>query len=98
QKQAWVKYTDNSYTNSVLNDDAYRAPALCETRTYELVKAVPSSGEAEITNLFRFGEMLRTIRAAGDDGHDLPFEDHQARGATADHPYRRLIAHTRTLF
>ena len=30
--------------------------------------------------------------------HDLPYEDIDATGATANHPYRRLIEQVRTLY
>ena len=38
------------------------------------------------------------VGQASDGSHDLPYEDIDAAGATANHPYRRLIEHVRTLY
>lgn len=98
QKRTLITYTENRYTNAVIEDDSYRTPLLCETRTYELSKASASSSLPDVTNLFRFDEMQNRIQEAGDGGHDLPYEDVAATGATENHPYRRLIEHMRTLY
>jgi hypothetical protein len=37
QKRTLVTCTDNRYTNPIIQNDAYRTPLLCETRTYELL-------------------------------------------------------------
>ena len=58
---------------------------------YELLKAAPDSTLPDITNLFGFDEMLAKVSQASDGSHDLPYEDINATGATASHPYRRLI-------
>jgi hypothetical protein len=84
------------YTNAVATDDAYRAPLLAETSTYELIQAAPAANIASITNLFGFGESLAAIEATSGT-HDIAFEDlHPA--LNGDKPYRRLIARTRTLY
>ncbi len=98
QHRSLMTCTENTYTNPVLGEDDYRAPLPCETRTYELLQLCPSSRLPLVTNLFRFGEMQQQVRAAGDGEHDLPYEDSGAAGVVADHPYRRLIEHLRTLY
>ncbi|MBN1561220.1 toxin [candidate division KSB1 bacterium] len=98
QRQIQITYIQNEYTNAIIEDDAYRTPLLCETRTYELVRISPDSGLVDVTNLFRFEEMLNKVHAAGDGSHDLPYEDVDAQGAIENHAYRRLIEHFRTYF
>jgi RHS repeat-associated protein len=93
QSKLHVTCTESSYTNPILEDDAYRPPLPAETRGYELIKIAPDS-----TNLFGFDELAAKIAQADDGQHDLPYEDVAAAGATEDHPYRRLIAQARTLF
>lgn len=101
QKRTLVAYTENRYTNAVEEPDAYRAPLPCEARTYELIelpKLVPNSNEPDVTNLFRFDEMLSKTQSASDGQHDLLYENIKATGATANHSYRRLIEHVRALY
>jgi RHS repeat-associated protein len=98
QKKIHVTYTGSTYTNPILDADAYRPPLPAETRTYELIKVEPDRKMADVTNLFGFAEMAGKVSQAGDGQHDLPYEDLAAAGATQNHPYRRLIAHMRTLY
>ena len=98
QEQIHVTYTENEVTNPIEEADDYRAPLPCEARTYELLKIVPDSNQPDITNLFGFDEMVAKASQAGDGGHELPYEDIDALGATANHPYRRLIEQARTLY
>lgn len=42
QAQILVLYTENGFTNPIAENDAYRAPLPCETRTYELTGYTPS--------------------------------------------------------
>jgi RHS repeat-associated protein len=98
QKRTQVTYTENRYTNPINQDDSYRTPLPCETRTYELLNVTPAANEPLVTNLFRFDEMLSRIKAASDGQHDIPYEYIDAVGAHADAPYRRLIEHVRTLY
>jgi RHS repeat-associated protein len=98
QKRTRITYSENHYTNPVLEEHAYRTPLPCESRTYELLKVAPSSSHAGVTNLFRFEELRRRIRQAADGRHDLPYEDVHAEGAVEGHPHRRPIEHTRTLY
>jgi RHS repeat-associated protein len=37
--------TDNEYTNDILNDDSYRAPAIAQTSSFELSNYAPASGQ-----------------------------------------------------
>jgi RHS repeat-associated protein len=90
--------TENSYTNAVISDDAYRTPLPAQSSTYELIQIQPVSAAAGITNLFGFDEM-QTIVAGLDDGvHDIPFENFDLSGLVAAQPYRRPIAQTRTYY
>ncbi len=98
QRQIHITYTQNGYTNAILQDDAYRSPLLCETRTFELLKIFPDSSLHDVTNLFRFDEMLTKVQVAGDGSHDLSYEDVDALAAIENHPYRRLVEHLRTYF
>jgi len=98
QKRTLVTYTENQFTNSIKQDDAYRTPLPYETHTYEILNVLPDADELLVTNLFRFNEMLNKIQAASDGEHDIPYEDIDAAGALADVPYRRPIEHVRTLF
>jgi hypothetical protein len=98
QTKPLVTFTTNGYTNSVEEDDAYRAPLSCETQTYQLLNVSTSRGEPRVTNLFGFAEIRDRIAEAGDGDHDVAYEDWEAATAIADHPYRRLIEHGQTLY
>jgi RHS repeat-associated protein len=98
QKKIHVTCTESSYTNPILDKDAYRTPLPAEVRTYELIKVTPDRAMADVTNLFGFSEIAAKVSQAGDSKHDLPYEDLHAAGATEAHPYRRLIEQVRTLY
>jgi len=98
QKGILVTYSEASYTNAVLLDDAHRAPLPSEASTYELINVVPDAGQPAVTNLFRFAELQKKIQAASDGAHDLPYEDIHAAGAQTGAPYRRLIERSRVLY
>ncbi len=98
QKRTLVTYTENRFTNSINQDDAYRIPLPCETKTYEILKVIPDANEPIVTNLFRFKEMVNKIHKASDGEHDISYEDIDAAGALEDVPYRRLIEHVRSLY
>jgi RHS repeat-associated protein len=84
QTQAHITYTENVYTNKVDDDQVYRAPLLCEARTYE-INGLSSRGHAR----FSFEDISR----AGTTAADLVYQ------ATPDGTLqRRLIEHVRTLF
>ncbi|TFH46276.1 MAG: hypothetical protein E4G94_02740 [ANME-2 cluster archaeon] len=96
QKRTLVTYTENRFTNSINQDDAYRTPLPCESRNYEILKVLPDANEPLVTNLFRFEEMVNKIHEASE--HNIPYEDINAAGALEDVPYRRLIEHVRSLY
>lgn len=101
QEQIHVTYTENQLSNAIEEPDAYRAPLACEVRTFELIELpslVPASNQPEITNLFRFDEMLSKTRSASDGQHDLAYENSKAVGALPNQTYRRLIEWVRTLY
>ncbi|NOU14708.1 MAG: hypothetical protein HOO92_12230 [Methylococcaceae bacterium] len=98
QQQTHITYSENRYTNPILEDDIYRTPLPCESKTFEILKVKPCSKLPLITNLFRHQEILGLVKMAGDGNHDLPYEDINASLAIAEHPYRRIIEHVRSLF
>jgi RHS repeat-associated protein len=98
QRRLLATYTENNYTNPILQDDDYRVPLPSETHTYELVRIAPTSNLPNITNLFGFDEMTDVATAASDGSHDLPYEDVSAVGASENHPYRRLIEQNYVLY
>jgi RHS repeat-associated protein len=98
QKQLFVTLTEASFTNAVLFPDAYRAPLPAAAKTYELIKLRPTSQQPNITNLFRFGELLALVAQAGDGAHDLAYEDVNATRAMGAGVYRRPIEDQRTRY
>jgi RHS repeat-associated protein len=98
QRRLLLTYTEHQYTNAIQQDDAYRSPLLAETRAYELIHVAPDANQPQITNLFRFDELLGKAQAASDGQHDLPYEDIDAAGATTSAPYRRLLDWSRALY
>jgi len=93
-----ITYTENRYTTPIQQDDAYRVPLLCETRTYELLNVAPNADTPQAPRLLRFEDVQDKLQVAGDGHHDIPYEDIEAIGAQADVPCRRLIEHVRTLY
>ncbi len=98
QEQLHVNATESEVTNAINEADTYRTPLPSQARTYELLKVTPDQNQPVVTNLFRFDELLTKVSQAGDGLHDLPHEDVSGTGATANHPYRRLIEQVRTLY
>lgn len=98
QKKIQVVFTINAVTNPVLNDDAYRAPVLSETRALELLNVAPASNQPDITNLFRFDEIASLIAQASDGLHDIPYQDIDATGVSGSSPFRRLFEHRRNIY
>ena len=93
-----LTYSENSYTGAIDSDAAYRTPLIAEAKTFELINVAPSGSDPAVTANFRFDELSALAAQASDGQHDLPFEDVDASGATEAHPYRRLIADTRTYY
>jgi len=100
QTQTLITYTENRYTNPVVQIDAYRAPLQSETRTFEVLKVEPPSGPEGITALFSF-DKLRELVDTTDFSQgfwDIPYDDVAHTQATGNHPYRRLIEKARTMY
>ncbi|SFN24798.1 RHS repeat-associated core domain-containing protein [Nitrosospira briensis] len=98
QRRMHITYSENRFTNAISQDEGYRTPLPCESRTFELLKAMPTADLPHITNLFRFDEMVQLVAAACDGAHDIPYEDVYATFATDKHPYRRFIEQMRSLY
>jgi RHS repeat-associated protein len=98
QKQIFVTLTEASFTNAVVAVDAYRTPLPAEAQTYELLKLRPASQQPDITNLFRFDEMVALVAQASDGAHDLPYEDINGARAMGAGIYRRPIEDLRTRY
>ena len=92
QRDLRITWTESATTEAVEQDDAYRAPLACESRTYDVTKLAPAS------SLFRFDEMAAAIEDMAGGAYDLAYEDLAGAGAVQDHPYRRLVEHVRTLY
>ena len=100
QRQTRVTYTENRYTNPLIEPDTYHAPLPCETRTFELLNLSPPPAPPHATNLFRF-EQLEALAATPDFSQgawDIPYQDVAHAHAASNHVYRRQIEHVRTLY
>jgi hypothetical protein len=98
QQRLLLALSTHRYTNPILQEDAYRAPLPCETRSFELLNITPDSAQPRVTNLFRFDELAASVQAASDGRHDLPYDDLDAAGANTSAPYRRLLEWSRSLY
>lgn len=86
QAMMLITYIENSFTNAVAEDDVYRAPAPCETRTYELNGLALSAGRSRFS--------LTEILSAGSGAVLIAYEQTPAAGVQQ----RRVIEHVRTLY
>ncbi|MEP6743067.1 MAG: toxin TcdB middle/C-terminal domain-containing protein [bacterium] len=86
QTTTLITYTENSFTNSVPEDDSYRIPAPCETHTYELTGLVMSVGNSRFS--------LSEILTAGSGAVSIGYEQSPTSGVQQ----KRLIEHLRTLY
>ncbi len=91
-------YTENTYTNAILETDTYRAPLPAEASAFELIQIQPDGTQSDVTNLFRFSEIQPKVQAASDGQHDLLYEDLHPTGLQAGQHYRRLIERVRTFY
>jgi RHS repeat-associated protein len=98
QRQLFVTVSEARFTNAVVAVDAYRTPLPADTQTYELLKLRPTLQQPNVTNLFRFDEMVALVAQAGDGAHELPYEDIAAAGAIGAGVYRRPIEDMRTRY
>lgn len=98
QMAASFSYDEHDYTNEVTTLDTFQLPLLSEQRSYELRGIDQDRSDPMVTSLFTVDFIISQIASAADGSHDLPFEDFDGVGATAGHPYRRLIAQNRTIY
>ena len=112
QGRTRVTFTACAFTNVVNLADAWRVPALHETRVFELQLPLHDGAKRTaipgITNLFRLDELRALIAAVSDGSHDRPYESYEdadaraidARGTDAHDtaPFRRLIDHVRVTY
>jgi len=109
QAKTLITYTENDYTNPVLQEDdseaepqlgpedSYRKPLPAETRTYEIVLVGGHStrGRSMITELHRFSDMVALLTDAKGKPA-LPYEVTATPHPPEGVAYRRLIEHVRT--
>lgn len=98
QERTHVTFTENGFTNAVLESGDYRAPLPSEAQTYELLKIRPISNVQGITNLFRFDELNSHIASVSNQAATLPYQEWDADEESLPGPRRRLIEHLRTLY
>ena len=91
-------YTQNSYTNAVVENDSYRIPAVAASSTYELIQFTPNSSQPGITNLFVFSEVQSKTQQASDGAHDIAYENLSPAGLNAGQVYRRLLTSLRNYY
>ncbi|NUQ23476.1 MAG: insecticidal toxin complex protein [Saprospiraceae bacterium] len=87
EEELHIAYTENSFTNDVMGDAAYRLRMPCEVRTYELTGLTPASG-------FYFSlDELREARIA-ENVDEIPYH-FLPNGNT---PQKRLVERVRILY
>ncbi len=86
QNQIHITYTENSVTNPIAENDDYRSPLHCESRTYELTGLILPMGQSRFT----LAEML----TAGTGAAFITYE----QSLTAGVLQKRLIEHVRTRY
>jgi Insecticide toxin TcdB middle/C-terminal region len=98
QNATLTSYIEATFTNAVLDQDAYRAPAPAQANSYQIIQAQPSSSVAGVTNLFGFDELAAIVAGLAGGANDLPYEDLNPAGLTAGTVYRRLISWLRVYY
>ncbi|MEJ7870920.1 MAG: SpvB/TcaC N-terminal domain-containing protein, partial [Rubrobacteraceae bacterium] len=96
QTQTLITYTENSFTNPIAEDDSYRTPLPCETRTYELT-GYPPTVAAERFQISDF------VQPDPGDPNGLEFihifnSEIRYEETPTDGKQRRPIEHVRTLY
>jgi RHS repeat-associated protein len=86
QTTTLITYSENHFTNRIADDDNYRVPIACESRTYELTGLTPSAGSSR----FAPSELLN----GGMGAATIPYEQTPTPGIQQ----RRIVKHERTLF
>lgn len=94
QTRTLITYATSRYTNAIddppLHPDNYRAPAPCETRTYELTGFRPAS----TTPRFGFEEWVENDFARLESAVEIAYEERTDDSM----PRKRLVEHIRTLY
>ena len=115
QTRTLITFTENRFAGDALTyvidkPDAYRTPLPAESRTYELRLAQPKEGGEGLTPRFSFTDVSKIVAQAGDDDHDVDYEDlyfAKAQDAVQRDPegpekateyFRRLLEAVRTLY
>jgi RHS repeat-associated protein len=96
QKRALVTWTSSAYTDPVDEPDAVRAPMACETRTWELLGAVPDPPPSGGTAVLSFDALTAEdglLARLADGNSDVAYEDLSRAG-----PRRRLVEHVRLVY
>lgn len=95
QAQPRAKLVESRYTNAVVAPDAYRVPAPCETREFELRHVFRTSRPGEGLPRLGFDEVRDRVREAA--GREIRSHDLQAF-ERATEPCRRLLSHGRRIY
>jgi RHS repeat-associated protein len=103
QRLIHITAAENILTNAILEPTTYRTPMPADSRTYELRKPTQDVSPDGPTLLHRYDAVRAMVLQAGDNKHDINYEDLEFRGAQTNPPqpdmyFRRLIEHTRTLY
>src|SRR5262249_21467349 len=93
-----ITYTENDYTNAILEPDDYRAPLVSETRTYEISNLQPNPQPSQAAPQFTFTELATRLAQPFDSSQDLSYENIELRGADLTKPCRRLIERIQTRY
>lgn len=100
QMRTEVTLTLNSYTNAVIEDDAYRAPLPSEARTFEVINVETTPAQGGVNVLLKLDEMIELVEGTdfSSGRWDIPYEDVQHVEASEEHPSRRPIEQVRMLY
>ncbi len=102
QMTSLYTYSENTFTNAVSLDDAYRTPLPGQSSVFELIQVAPTPPASgfvpNITSLFRFDDLLAQVTAASDGAHDLVYENLNPTGLNAGQPYRRILKRSRNYY
>ena len=98
QKSTLSTCTYARFTQAIDTGDVRRNPLPAEVRTYELLQALPTAAQPDLTNLFRFVEMSGILQGLEDGLHDIAFESYNPAGLTPKQAYRRQIGASRTYY
>ncbi len=93
QTRTLVTYTENGFTNSIVESDAYHTPLSCATCTYELTGYTPSgaAGRFQMSDFVQLAADGLTLMHIFDS--EIKYEEKPGNGKQ-----RRLIEHVRTYY